>query len=305
MWTRMHSLMEAAGSEGGGAGGGTAGGSGAAPDAGTAGATVGGVPKQGGADGAQGGAGAPASALAAGAGEGGGDPLAWLPEKYRVIGEDKALNLEASARKVAEAHRALEDRMRETGLPPKTPEEYKPEGLPETINVDELMKDEGTKAFLKRMHAKGLTNAQVSEVLAFGLAEWAPKLLADDSQKSTQETLATLKQSWTDDAAMQLNLQHSWKASAAIAQKVGVSMEEVERRYGNDPLFIRMMAAIGPEIGEDGNVNAGGGGASTEAQTIRDLESSEAYRNSKHPQHEAVSAKVRAYYQRRYPGNAL
>ena len=300
----MHSLMEAAGSEGGGAGG-TAGGSGAAPGVGAADAPVGGVPKQGGADGAQGGAAAPASALAAGAGEGGGDPLAWLPEKYRVLGEDKALNLEASARKVAEAHRSLEKRMGEVGLPPESPDGYKPEGLPETVNVEELMKDEGTKAFLKRMHAKGLTNAQVSEVLAFGLAEWAPKLLADDSQKSTQETLATLKQSWTDDAAMQLNLQHSWKASAAIAQKVGVSMEEIERRYGNDPLFIRMMAAIGPEIGEDGNVNAGSGGASTEAQTIRDLESSEAYRNSKHPQHEAVSAKVRAYYQRRYPGNAL
>ncbi len=294
MWTRMHSLMEAAGSEGGGAGGGAPEG-GAAPAAAPSAAPA---PASG--------APAAASALAAGAGEGGsGDPLAWLPEKYRVIGDDKALNLEASARKVAEAHRALEDRMRETGLPPKSPEEYKPEGLPETVNVDELMKDEGTKAFLKRMHAKGLTNAQVSEVLAFGLAEWAPKLLADDSQKSTQETLATLKQSWTDDAAMQLNLQHSWKASAAIAQKVGVSMEEIERRYGNDPLFIRMMAAIGPEIGEDGNVNAGSGGASTEAQTIRDLESSEAYRNSKHPQHEAVSAKVRAYYQRRYPGNAL
>lgn len=293
MWTRMHSLMEAAGSEGGGAGGGAPEG-GAAPAAAPSAAPA---PASG--------APAAASALAAGAGEGGGDPLAWLPEKYRVLGDDKALNLEASARKVAEAHRALEDRMRETGLPPKSPEEYKPEGLPETVNVDELMKDEGTKAFLKRMHAKGLTNAQVSEVLAFGLAEWAPKLLADDAQKSTQETLATLKQSWTDDAAMQLNLQHSWKASAAIAQKVGVSMEEIDRRYGNDPLFIRMMAAIGPEIGEDGNVNAGGGGASTEAQTILDLESSEAYRNSKHPQHEAVSAKVRAYYQRRYPGNAL
>ena len=294
MQALRHVLMEAAGSEGGGAGGGAPEG-GAAPAAAPSAAPA---PASG--------APAAASALAAGAGEGGsGDPLAWLPEKYRVIGDDKALNLEASARKVAEAHRALEDRMRETGLPPKSPEEYKPEGLPETVNVDELMKDEGTKAFLKRMHAKGLTNAQVSEVLAFGLAEWAPKLLADDSQKSTQETLATLKQSWTDDAAMQLNLQHSWKASAAIAQKVGVSMEEIERRYGNDPLFIRMMAAIGPEIGEDGNVNAGSGGASTEAQTIRDLESSEAYRNSKHPQHEAVSAKVRAYYQRRYPGNAL
>ena len=292
MQALRHVLMEAAGSEGGGAGGGTPEG-GAAPAAAPSAAPA---PASG--------APAAASALAAGAGEGGSDPLAWLPEKYRVIGDDKALNLEASARKVAEAHRALEDRMRETGLPPKSPEEYKPEGLPETVNVDELMKDEGTKAFLKRMHAKGLTNAQVSEVLAFGLAEWAPKLLADDSQKSTQETLATLKQSWTDDAAMQLNLQHSWKASAAIAQKVGVSMEEIERRYGNDPLFIRMMAAIGPEIGEDGNVNAGSGGP-TEAQTIRDLESSEAYRNSKHPQHEAVSAKVRAYYQRRYPGNAL
>lgn len=305
MWIRLHSLMEAAGNEGGTAGGGSAGGSGAALDGGATAAPVGGVPQQGSADGAQSGAGAPTSALAAGAGEGGsGDPLAWLPEKYRVIGEDKALNLEASARKVAEAHRALEDRMRETGLPPKTAEEYKPEGLPETVNVDELMKDEGTKAFLKRMHAKGLTNAQVSEVLSFGLAEWAPKLLGDEGQKSTAETMETLKTVWTDDSAMQENLRHSWKASEALARKVGTSMDEITRRYGNDPLFIRMMAAIGPEIGEDGNVNAGAA-TSTEAETIRELELSEAYRNPKHPQHESVSTKVRAYYQRRYPGNAL
>lgn len=295
-------LMEAAGSDGSDGSAGSAGGAGGSAPGGAPAGSVPSVPSGDASPAPSGGTPSPASALAAGASADGADPLAWIPEKYRVFQEDKSLDIQASARKVAEAHRSLEKRMGEVGLPPESPEAYKPEGLPEGINVDELMKDEGTKAFLKRMHAKGLTNAQVSEVLSFGLAEWAPKLLQSDAQQSTQETLAALKQSWTDDAAMQLNLQHCWKASAEIAQKVGVSMEEIEKRYGNDPLFIRMMAAIGPEIGEDGNVNAGSGTGGV--QSIEALETSEAYTNPKHPQHEEVSTRVRNYYARRHPGVA-
>lgn len=285
-----HILMESAsdGASGGTAGGGAPAGSGPAGQA-----PAGAVQAQ---------AGAPAAPSLLAAGAGAADPFGWLPEKYRVVGDDKALNLDASARKLAEAYTGLEKRLGEVGMPPKSADEYKPEGLPETVNVAEIMQDEGTKAFLKRCHAKGMTNAQVSEVLAFGLAEWAPKLLQSDQADTVEAATAALREHWTDEAAFQENVRLGFKATAAAAKKAGLSFEDVERAgLGNNPMFVRIMAALGPEIGEDKSpANALPG----EEQTIRDLEASDAYKDPKHARHEQVSAQIRAYYQRRYPGTA-
>ena len=252
----------------------------------------------------------PASALATGAGEGapaGGnaaDPFGWLPEKHRVFGDDKNLNVEASAKKLAEAYTGLEKRLGDVGMPPKSADEYKPEGLPETVKIDELMADPGTKSFLKKCHAKGMTNAQVSEVLAFGLQEWAPQLLKSDATQTAEAATAALKQAWTDEGAFRENIGHAYRAATAVASKAGFSYEDLAAAgLDNNPTFIRIMAALGPEIGED---KSPGASAPTpdETQSIRQLEASEAYRNPKHIDHERVSAQIRAYYQRKHPGMA-
>ncbi|MGY5427887.1 hypothetical protein ACWQ3V_26735, partial [Enterobacter cloacae] len=56
------------------------------------------------------------SLLSTGAGEQGASD--WLPEKYRVMGEDGKLNIEGSARKLADAHTSLEKRLGSVGTPP-------------------------------------------------------------------------------------------------------------------------------------------------------------------------------------------
>lgn len=252
----------------------------------------------------------PASALATGAGEsapaGGApaDPFGWLPEKHRVFGDDKSLNVEASAKKLAEAYTGLEKRLGDVGMPPKSAEEYKPEGLPETVKIDELMADPGTKSFLKKCHAKGMTNAQVSEVLAFGLQEWAPQLLKSDASQTAETATAALREAWTDEGAFKENIGHAYRAATAVASKAGFSYEDLAAAgLDNNPTFIRLMAALGPEIGED-NSPTPSVPTPNEAQAIRELEASEAYRNPKHIDHERISAQVRAYYQRKFPGLA-
>jgi hypothetical protein len=252
----------------------------------------------------------PPSLLATGAGESApaagnpADPFGWLPEKHRVLGEDKTLNVEASAKKLAEAYTGLEKRLGDVGMPPKTADEYKPEGLPETVKLDELMADEGTKSFLKRCHAKGMTNAQVSEVLAFGLQEWAPQLLKSDATQTAETATAALREAWTDEGAFKENISLAYKAATTVASKAGFSYEDLAAAgLDNNPTFIRLMAALGPEIGEDKSPT-GSAPTPDEAQTIRSLEASEAYRNPKHIDHERVSAQIRAFYQRKYTGLA-
>jgi hypothetical protein len=250
------------------------------------------------------------SLLATGAGEGApaagnpADPFGWLPEKHRVLGEDKTLNVEASAKKLAEAYTGLEKRLGDVGMPPKTADEYKPEGLPETVKLDELMADPGTKGFLKRCHAKGMTNAQVSEVLAFGLQEWAPQLLKSDATQTAETATAALREAWTDEGAFKENIGHAYRAATSVAAKAGFSYEDLAAAgLDNNPTFIRLMAALGPEIGEDRSPT-GSAPSPDETQTIRSLEASEAYKNPKHPEYERVSAQIRAFYQRKYTGLA-
>jgi hypothetical protein len=250
------------------------------------------------------------SLLATGAGESApaagnpADPFGWLPEKHRVFGDDKTLNVEASARKIAEAYTGLEKRLGDVGMPPKSADEYKPEGLPDTVKLDELMADPGTKSFLKKCHAKGMTNAQVSEVLAFGLQEWAPQLLKSDATQTAETATAALKEAWTDEGAFKENIGHAYRAATAVAAKAGFSYDDLDAAgLTNNPTFIRIMAALGPEIGEDRSPT-GSAPTPDEAQTIRSLELSEAYKNPKHPEYERVSAQVRAFYQRKYTGLA-
>jgi hypothetical protein len=189
-------------------------------------------------------------------------------------------------------------------MPPKTADEYKPEGLPETVKIDELMADPGTKSFLKKCHAKGMTNAQVSEVLAFGLQEWAPQLLKSDATQTAETATAALREAWTDEGAFKENISLAYKAATTVASKAGFSYEDLAAAgLDNNPTFIRLMAALGPEIGEDRSPT-GSAPTPDEAQTIRSLEASEAYKNQKHPEHERVSAQIRAFYQRKYPGLA-
>lgn len=114
------------------------------------------------------------SLLSTGAGEQGADD--WLPEKYRVMGDDGKLNVEGSARKLADAYSHLEKRMGSGDTPPKTADEYAPKVEVEGFKWDEFKADPRMQSFMKSAHAKGITNDQMGFILG-EYAQLAPERL--------------------------------------------------------------------------------------------------------------------------------
>lgn len=250
-----HVFMDQAGdgTQGGGSAGAGAAGSGAAAGAG-----------QGGADGAPGGTGsAPGSVLAtgaaaAGSGQGaaggaGAGPNDWIPEKHRVTKEDGTLDIEASARKVAEAHRHLEQKLGAGDVPPKTPEEYAPKVEAEGFNWNEFKSDPDMQSFLKAAHSKGITNDQLSFVLSEYLQQ-ATKLIGGANQLDEKAASAELRKEWKTDAEFKQNVVlalHVFNAFASEADRAKID------EIGNNPIVLRLLANIGKEMQEDSPVNGG------------------------------------------------
>jgi hypothetical protein len=227
------------------------------------------------------------------------DPSAWVPEKYRVAKEDGSLDLEASARKVEAARSELEKRLGTGGAAPKTPEEYTvtvPDSMKDMVNLDE---DAGFKEVRNSLHGLGLTQKQFDGVMG---EYWkiAPALVGASSQLSAEACTAELGKLWTDPTTSKANFKHALNAATRVGSIAGVSMDEIESSgLANNPAFIRMMAALGPEFSED-TAQAGGGGVLQTESGVQELMRSEAYTNEKHPKHAETVAKVRTFFNRQH-----
>ena len=178
---------------------------------------------------------------------------------------------------------------------PETVDGYKvnvPEALKDKVNGEALAKNESFKAFLGSMHAAGasqkVVDVAVSEFLTNGGA-------APDPAMVTANCVATLKgvDGWKDQAAYDKHIGFAHTAAKSFAEKAGVSMADLAAAgLDNNPTFIRIMAAIGPEIAEDR-------GASPEAQAqiqgnLDRLLADPAYLNDRDPKHASIVAQVEA-----------
>lgn len=232
------------------------------------------------------------SLLSTGAGEPGASD--WLPEKYRVMGEDGKLNIEGSARKLADAHTSLEKRLGSVGTPPKTADEYEPKVEIEGFNWEEFKADPRMQSFMKSAHAKGITNDQMSFILG-EYAQRAPELVGGAAALDSEAASTQLREVWKTDAEFNKNIGLAFRAFNSLADDADKGrIDEI----GNNPMVIRILAKVGAEMQED--APAGGDVNLEEQQTIRDLMKSPAYMDPKHADHERVSARVKAYYQKRY-----
>lgn len=275
-----------AGAEGGGQGGGP-GGAGGANAGGQGGSTLlaaAGKEGQGGAEGGQ-----------------GGSVAERIPEKYRVLKDDGTLDLEASTAKLAEGLTAAHKRIGTGDLPPEKPEDYKPEGLPDDVNLEELAQDELYQQFLKDAHSAGFTNSQLSLALNAWFSRSAD-LVADKATFDQVSAAAELRKVWGDDATFQGNLKHAYRGAAAVCAKAGIEIGDImASELGNHPQFLRLMAAIGPEVAEDTVT----GGASISAQDfdsqLASIRSHPGYADRNHPEHAGLMAKQRELYEKRYP----
>ncbi|SMG60167.1 hypothetical protein [Cedecea sp. NFIX57] len=229
------------------------------------------------------------SVLSSGAQPGAND---WLPEKYRVSGEDGALNVEQSARKLAEAHVALEKRMGGVGTAPKTADEYSPAVEVDGFKWDEFKAAPETQSFLKAAHAKGITNDQMGFILGEYVKN-AQQIATGSAELDAEAATTALRETWKTDSEFKQNIGLAYRAFNSLAEQ-GDDINVI----GNNPMVIRMLAKIGAEMQED--APAGGEINPSEQQSIRELMKSPAYMDSKHADHERVSAQVRAFYQKSY-----
>jgi hypothetical protein len=212
-----------------------------------------------------------------------------IPEKYQVKNEDGTINLEASSSKLAEAYAHAEKRIGSGDLPPKTAAEYQV-AVPETLaGAWDPAADPLFGAFSEKAHGLGFTQAQMDLVVAT-YGEIAPGLVQGAAAMDADSCIADLKGVWKTDEEMKAGMDSAVRAAKAYA---GTEAEAMIARYGNDPQLIRMLSNIGKEVGEDNSIEPG---AILGSQTIEELERSNAYRDPKDPQHAAVSAKVKAYY---------
>ncbi len=280
MWLKHMRLMQAeTGGDGGAGGGGTAGDGAGGNDAAapTDGSQDSGAPS-----------GQDAGSLLGQRKDAAPAPSEWLPEKYQVKADDGALDIEASARKLAEAHGHLEKRLGAGDLPPKTAAEYKVTP-PETMGDYKPEEDAGMTAFLEDAHKAGMTQGQIDAVMKHYFAV-APTLAGAARALDEAQATEALQKVWgTDEREFKRHAGLAFTAASAAAERAKISMEDIEAAgLGNNPVFLRLMSALGSEFRED----KGAGSTSFQVfgeDQVRELETSEAYTNPRHPDHEKVS----------------
>lgn len=268
-----------------------------------------------GADAAAGAAGTqPGAAQGAGAGAGdGGNPsgsalsggsewsLQSIPEKFQVKGEDGEIDITATIRKVDEHRAQLEKRMGTGGIRPKSADEYK---LPESDAFKGLDLDPtAAKAFKEKAHGMGLSQQQYEGIMT----EWAtlaPALVNAGQTETVDAAVNTLKEVWKGD--YEANIKESFRAVNKVAEAAGIPYEEVEKAIGNNPVAIRMFAALAKEMREDATPPAAAGATGGGSQSSSDYmqENWAAYSDPKHPQHKAVTDRYQAMSTRENRGKS-
>lgn len=230
----------------------------------------------------------------------------WLPEKYRVTKEDGTVDLEASARKMGEGYKHLVSKLGTDEKPPASPDEYKPEGLPEGFDFEQIKADPLYQNFLKGAHAKGLTNAQVSYVIGEYLAR-TPELAGEMQRLSVEEAKAELGKVWSDPASFDTNLKAANRAASAYASQGDEpgSINRLMEKFGTDPDFLIFAARVGAEIGEDRSPTVGmPSDAVALDSAIAELRADPAYTDKRHPQHDQAVQKMTRLYEQRHKQTA-
>lgn len=207
-----------------------------------------------------------------------------------------AIDLEASSRKLAEGYQHASQRIGSGEAPPATPDDYAPEGLTEGIDLEQLKADPQYQGWLKGAHALGINNKQLGYIVN-GLAERLDQVYAGRQIDFKAEAMKA--DGWQTEADFNANMALAHRAFKAYA-----TPEEMERitEIADDPILMRILSRVGKEIGED-RPTAGAGGpidAGSFDEQVAALRANPAYGDKRHPEHDAVMAKIQGLYDRRY-----
>lgn len=182
-----------------------------------------------------------------------GDWMTQIPDKYVVKGADGSVDPSQSVPKLAQAYNELMKRMVAGEAPPADENAYDVKELPHGVDFAELKKDEKFRTWLKGAHSKGMSNAQVQHAME-GLSEF----IVGEMSYTADEGAAALREVWKTDEEFKSNANAAWRAANAAAQKAGVSFAELDAAFGNNPMWLRVMASLGKEMAEDRSPGATG-----------------------------------------------
>jgi hypothetical protein len=224
------------------------------------------------------------------------DPWESVPEKYRVKGEDGTVDQTATLAKLTSGYQNLAKRMGTGDVPPEKPDAYT--YTPPEQFKDIPMDDAASLAFRDRAHKAGLTQAQYEMVMGeyFTLV---PQVLNSAAQMTATEAKAELSKVWATPTEYESGIKAADRALSSAPEAI---RDQLWEKYGRDPVFIRFAASIGKEMGED-RLSATSG-QSTGGGDVDSLIGSEAYRNPKHPDHAAVSARVQRHFATKFGNQA-
>lgn len=219
-------------------------------------------------------------------------PAEFIPEKFRVMAGE-ALDIEASARKMAESYGQLEARFGSGDTPPKDAGEY-------TITVPEALKehwqeDDRVAAFRADALAAGLTQKQFDLVMGRYFAV-APELVGGAIANTVEATKGALTKAWGEGPEYEKNFTAAFQAFEQFADPA--DRGKFDSIMTDPALAYRILAKIGPELREGGGVPAAAEGVGQQDVTTMLL--SEANTNPRHPDHAATRAKINAFYEKKY-----
>ena len=220
-----------------------------------------------------------------------------IPEKFHVKKADGSLDDAATLAKFLTSYAALEKRIGTGELPPKDETGYKLDysKFPEGVKIDA----EKEKSFLKKMHGKGMTNAQVQAVMdEYGavLGE-GMQLQQGNINKALADARDELNAMWGTGSEQQTKfLQAAFAAVADEQDKENANLigRDLKVTY---KAYVKLLARLGSEMQEDSPVQGGG---AVEAENIEALMKSEAYWKESHPDHKATLKKVQDFYAKKH-----
>lgn len=227
----------------------------------------------------------------------GGEAAVWkaesVAEKYHVMKEDGTIDTDKTLEKVETARAALEKKLGTGDIRPKEFTEYKAPELPETLKDVKL----DTERFAKKAHEMGLSQKQYEQVMG-EYYDLLPQMVGDQQKANANEVIGELKEVWGEQA--DVNFGSAKRAALAIADQIGLTYDQVNDALGNNPMAIRILAAVGKEMSEDKTPSSANGGIPAGFDISAAL-ASPAYMDAKNPDHKKVSAQVAAYYAKNTP----
>lgn len=219
----------------------------------------------------------------------------WLPEKFRVMTSDGLeVDIKQSAEKLAASYDGLSKRLGSGDIPPKDAESYSVDfGEKALMSFDEFKAEPENQAFLKQAHELGMTEKQVQFVLGQYM-ERLPEVIQAGKEATVEAAKDTLAQVWKSEAELNSNLRSAYQAFQRYAAPED---KELIDQIGNNPLVIKLLANVGKGLQEDSGANKPQG---ISPDDVKGLMMGEAYRNANHPDHRAVHARVREFYENQY-----